>query len=139
MKTQIEFDPIQKRNLNPKRKQKTRLSVDRPCARSTGPVDRIQPRAEPSQLVDRPCRPLSAPVDRAVDRANLCTLCARRSTGRSTGLLHRSTGRPTGSAVWPASMCRFAPLSSDLCANFLYSSISSLPQIKILRAQRPHY
>ena len=43
--TQIEFDSIQKRNLNPKRKVQTRLSVDRPVdrpchgrpARSTAP------------------------------------------------------------------------------------------------------
>ena len=73
--TQIEFDPIQKRNPNPKRQQKTRLSVDppvdRPMPRSIVPVDRAQPRAVCFQSVDRAGRPLSATVDRAVDRANL--------------------------------------------------------------------
>jgi len=68
--TQIRFDPIQKRNLNPKRKVKTRLSVDRPVdrpmPRSTAPVDRAQPRAKACQSVDRAGRPLSATVDRAV-------------------------------------------------------------------------
>ena len=38
--TQIEFDPIQKRNPNPKRKVKTRLSVDRPVDRPHVTVDR---------------------------------------------------------------------------------------------------
>ena len=73
--TQIEFDPIQKRNPNPKRQQKTRLSVDRPVdrlmPRSTAPVDRTQPRVKACQSVDRAGRSLSATVDRAVDWANL--------------------------------------------------------------------
>ena len=80
--THIEFDPIQKRNLNLKRKVKTRLSVDRPVdrpmPRSTMPVDRAQPRAEPCQSVDRAGRPL-LPVHARARRST------RRSTGRSTG------------------------------------------------------
>ena len=78
MKTQVRFNPIQKRNSNPKRKLQTRLSVDRPVdrpmPRSTGPVDRANPRARPLQSVDRarstapscarPCTPCT-PVDRA--------------------------------------------------------------------------
>ena len=78
METQVGFNPIQKRNLNPKRKVQTRLSVDRlvdrPMPRSIGPVDRAQLRARPLQSVDRPrstassCARLCTPIDRAVDR-----------------------------------------------------------------------
>ena len=82
METQVGFNPIQKRNSNPKRKVQTRLSVDRP-------VDRAQLRASPCQSVDQADRPL-LPVHAR----------ARRSTGQSTGLLHRSTGRSTGSTIW---------------------------------------
>ena len=115
METRFEFNPIQKRNLNPKRKLQPRLPVDqpvdRPMPRSTGPVDRAFPRANSLQSVDR-ARSTAHPVH---TRAR-----------RSTGLLHRSTGRSTGNAIWPAPMHRLTPLISDLCANFLYSSISSL-------------
>ena len=118
--TQIEFDPIQKRNLNPKRQQKTRLSVDRPVdrsmPRSTALVDRAQLRAACFQSVDRAGRPLSATVDRAVDRANLVHVVHAGRPGRSTGLLHRSTGRPTESTIWPALMRRFSLLDfRSLC------------------------
>ena len=60
-KTQIGFDPIQKRNPNLKRKVKTHLSVDRPVdrpmPRSTALVDRLQPRLGSFQSVDWTGRP----------------------------------------------------------------------------------
>ena len=85
METQVGFNPIQKRNSNPKRKLQPRLSVDRPVdgqarpvdrpmPRSTGPVDRVYPRARPLQSVDRgrstapSCARPCTPVDRDVDR-----------------------------------------------------------------------
>ena len=97
--TQIEFDPIQKRNLNPKRQQKTRLSVDRPVdrpmPRSTALVDRAQPRAACFQSVDRAGRSLSSTVDRAVDRAILVHVVhAGRPGGRSASSIDRPGGRP---------------------------------------------
>ena len=91
IETQVGFNPIQKRNSNPKRKVLTRLSVDRPVdrpmLRSTGQVDRAYPRAKPLQ---------------SVDRSFLCTPVYAGRPGRSTDLLHRSTVRSTGSANWPA-------------------------------------
>ena len=118
--TQIGFDPIQKRNSNHKRKVKTRLSVDRPvdCAGRPG-----QPRLRPCQSVDRAGRPLSATVDRAVDRANLVHVV---HTSRPAS----STSRPGGRSEHKSGLLNasfLASLISDLCANFLYSSISSLP------------
>ena len=108
METQVGFNPIQKRNSNPKRKVQTRLSVDRPVDRPmprlTGPVDRAYPRASPCQSVDRSrstapsCTRSCTPVDWAVDS---------------------STGRPGSrpGALLACSMRRFSlPLSSDLCA-----------------------
>ena len=85
METQVEFNPNQKRNSNPKRKLQPRPSVDRPVdrprPRSTSPVERANPRARPLQSVDRarstapscarPCTPVDRPpppVDREVDR-----------------------------------------------------------------------
>ena len=89
MKTRVGFNPIQKRNLNPKRKLQLRLPVDRPVdrpmPRSTVPVDRANPRARPLQSVDRArstapsvhararrsTRPVDRPpppVDRDIDR-----------------------------------------------------------------------
>ena len=127
MKTQVGFDPIQKRNSNPKRKVKRACRsvdrpVDRPMPRSTGPVDHAQPRASPCQSVDRPGRPL-LPVHAR----------ARRSTGRSTGLLHRSTGRSTGSTIWPAqcavsrsfvvrSLCYLLPSPLSPLSHTIYNS-----------------
>ena len=65
--TQIGFDPIQKKNLNLKRKVKTRLSVDRPVNRPTprsiAPVDRAQLRAKAYQSIDRSDRSLPSTVD----------------------------------------------------------------------------
>ena len=84
--TQIGFDPIQKRNPNPKRKVKTRLPIDRP-------VDCAQPKATCFQSVDRAGRPFSATVDRVVDRANLVHVV---HAGRPGGRLASSTGRPGG-------------------------------------------
>jgi len=84
------------------------------------PVDRAQPRVRPFQSVDR-----------AVDRFLPVHVRACRSTGRSTDLLHRSTGRSTGSTSWPAQCAVSRSLISDLYANFLYSSISSLSQFQV--------
>jgi len=113
MKTQVGFNPIQKRNSNPKRKVQTRLSVDRPVdrpmPRSTGPVDRAQPRLACFQSVNRAGQPL-LPVHAR----------AHRSIGRSTGLLHRLTGRSTGSTSGLLHAPFLAPLSSDLCATFFH-------------------
>ena len=119
MKTQVGFNPNQKRNSNPKRKLQPRPSVDRPVdrpmPRSTGPVDRAYPRAEPLQSVDwgrstapscaRPC----TPVDRADRPAS-------------------STGRPGGRSGAPlaCSMHRFSLLCRPI--SVLPPSISSLSQ-----------
>ena len=71
MKTQVEFNPNQKRNSNPKRKLQPRLPIDRPMPRLTGPVDRAYPRANPLQSVDRgrstapTCAHPCTPIDRA--------------------------------------------------------------------------
>ena len=112
METQVEFNSIQKRNSNPKRKVQPCLSVDRPVGRpmprSTAPT---LERGHFSRST-RAGQPLLPVHDRA-----------RRSTGRSTGLLHRSTG----STIWLVQCAVSHSLISDLCANFLYSSISSLP------------
>ena len=106
METQVGFNPIQKRNLNPKRKIQTRLSVDRPVDRPgrpglpesrvtsvgrPGSVDRSYPRAESLQSVDRgrstapscarPCTPVDRPpppVDRDIDRECKLACSARR-------------------------------------------------------------
>ena len=128
--TQIEFDLIQKRNPNSKRQQKTRLSVDQsvdwPMPRSIAPVDRAQPRAKACQSVDRDGRPLSA----TVDRANLVHVV---HAGRPGGQPASSTGRPDDRPGAQSGMLNasfLAPLIFDLCANFLYSSISSLPTIR---------
>ena len=88
--TQIEFDPIQKRNPNPKRQQKTCLSVDRTHAT----VDRSLPRStgrSTMMIMCTSCTPVdrpSPPVDREHNLA--------------------------------CSMRRFAPLSFDLCATFFH-------------------
>ena len=104
--TQIGFHPIQKKNPNPKRKVKTRLSVgrpvDRPKPQSTAPVDRTQPRAACFQSVDRP-------VDCSLPRSTimiLCTSCTPvdRAVDRPSPPVDR---RPTGSTIWPAPMRRF--------------------------------
>ena len=100
--TQIEFDPIQKKNPNPKRQRKTRLSVDRPChgrpRRSTGP-NREQPAFSRS----------TGPVDRSLSQSTgrstvmiLCTSCTPVNRA-VTGLLQRSTE----STIWPA-QCAFS-------------------------------
>ena len=73
--------------------------------------------------VDRPDRPpptesraISVGRPGPVDRSFLCTARARRSTGRSTGLLHRSTESTSGLLHAPF----LAPLSSDLCTTFFH-------------------
>ena len=118
MKTQVGFNPIQKRNSNPKRKVQTRLSVDR--------------------LVDRPChgRPAAPTGSEAtsvgrpgpVDRSFLCTPV---HAGRPGGRPASSTGRPGGRPGAPLaySMRRFSLLCrliSVLTPSIF--SISSLPQ-----------
>ena len=110
------FDPKQKRNLNPKRKAKTRLSVDRL-------VDRLKLRAACFQSVDRA-------VDRSMPRSTgrstelvLCTLCTPIDRA-----VDRAVDRPSPPAdravdqelAQPASMHRLTPLSSDLCATFFH-------------------
>ena len=115
--TQIEFDLIQKRNPNPKKKVKTRLSVGRPMPRSTAPVDRVQPRAKACQSVDR-----------AVDHDDpVHAVHAGRPGSRPASSTGRPGGRP-GAQSGLLNALFLAPLISDLCANFLYSSVSSLPR-----------
>ena len=71
---QIKFDLNQKRNPNPERKAKMRLSVNRPVDRPMTMVDRAVDRARTDSSllsVGRPGgRPFYATVDREVDRAN---------------------------------------------------------------------
>ena len=114
--TQIEFDPIQKRNLNPKRQQKTRLSVDRPIdrpmPRSIGPVDRAYPRARLLQSVDW-SRSIAPPCARP------CTLVDR--AGRPG---HRPRAQIACSMRRSLFLCR--PISV-LSSSISISSIFSLP------------
>ena len=86
-KIPIGFDPKQKRNLNPERKAKTRLLVDRPMSSIDRPIDWTQ--TESSLLSIG--RPLYATVDRVVDRANPVHVV---HTGRPGGRPTFSTGRP---------------------------------------------
>ena len=89
--TQIGFDPIQKRNLNPKRKVKTRMSVDRPVdrpmPRSTAPVDRAQRRVKACPSVDRA---VDRFLPRSTGRLTVMFLCTFVHAGRPAS----STGRP---------------------------------------------
>ena len=139
MKTQVGFNPIQKRNSNPQRKVQSRLSVDRPVdrpmPRSTGPVDRAYPRARPLQSVDRgrstapSCACPCTPVDRAGRPAS--------STGRPAS----STGRPDHrpgvqiacSMRRSLFLCR--PISVLSSSISFISSISSLPHEAQLEKQ----
>ena len=91
--TQIEFDPIQKRNLDPKRKVKTRLSVDRPMSTVDCAVDRTQTESSLFSVGRPGGRPLIATVDREVDRANPAHVV---HTGRLGGRRTFSTGRRGG-------------------------------------------
>ena len=93
--------------------------VGRPDVRPThATVDRAgRPRRSTAPNREQPCFQL---VDRAVDRYLPVHVRARRSIGRSTGLLHRSTGRSTGSTIWLAQCAVSRSLIFDLCANFLY-------------------
>ena len=100
METQVGFNPIQKRNSNPKKKVQTRLSVDPGHGR---PAWSTVPNRERA-LVSRSTWP--------VDRSFLCTPVHTGRPGRSTRLLHRSTGSTSGLLHAPF----LATLSSDLCA-----------------------
>ena len=108
------FDPNQKRNLNPKRKVKTRLSVDRPMPRSTAPVDRLQPRLDSFQSIDRAVDRFHATINRAIDRSAF------------VHLVH--TGRPSDR---PAACCmrRFSLLCLPISVLSSSISSSSLPTI----------
>ena len=94
MKTQVGFDPIQKRNPNPKRKVKN-APVGRPAGRPT------------HATVDRVGRP--GPTETK-------TLLVGRPGGRSASSTGRLGGRPRAQ-IWPAPMRRFSLLDSDLYAN----------------------
>ena len=97
--------------------------------RSTGTVDRAQPRAALLSFGRPGGRPLPScarsctPVDRAVDR--------------TPPSVDRAADREHKSGLLQCAVSR--SLISDLCANFLYSSISSLPQfynsVKIFKSE----
>ena len=114
--TQIGFDPKQKRNPNPKRKAKTRMSVDRgPCPWSTGRSTGPLPRAACFQSVDRA-------VDRSMPRStgqSLCTSCTPvdRAADWPSPPVDRAVDREL---ILACSMSRLAHLSSDLCATFFH-------------------
>ena len=107
-----------------------------PCARSTGPVYRHQPRLGSFQSVDR----FHATVDQAIDRsASVHLVHTGRSSGQPSGRPVPCIGRPGGlpCTILVCCMRHFSPfdfqslcylltisvLSSDV------SSISSLPTI----------
>ena len=123
METQIGFNPNQKRNSNPK-KETPAAPVGRPAGRPThATVDR----PGQSRLLESEATSVGRPGP--IDRAFLCTPVHADRPGRSTGLLHRSTGRSTGSTIWPAQCI----VSRFLCRPISVlppsiSSISSLPQ-----------
>ena len=85
--TQIGFDPIQKRNPNPERKAKTRLSVDQPVDRPMSTVDRTQTESSAMSVGQPVGRQLLA----TVDRANPVHVV---HTGGPGGRPASSTGRP---------------------------------------------
>ena len=122
IETQVGFNPIQKRNSNPKRKVQSRLSVDRPMPRSIGPVDRSFPRARPLQSVDRgrstapTCARPCTPVDRAGRPAS--------STGRPR---HRPGAQIACSMRRSSFLCRPISVLSSFISSI--SSISSLPTV----------
>ena len=119
LKTLIGFDPKTEKESESRKENEMRLSVDRPCPRSSSLVDRDQLRAGSCQSVDRTVdrsfhgRPSHIcarrthpvdwavdralpPVDRTVDRAMSVHVVHTRSTGWSIGLHHRLTGWSTG-------------------------------------------
>ena len=121
------FDPKQKRNPNPKRKAKTRLSVDR--LMST--VDRTQTESSLLSVGRSGGRPFHAKVDRTIDRANPVHVV---HTGRPAFSTGRPCGRPGASlAYFNASFCSFVfrslcyLLSSPLSPLSLHTSVSLMP------------
>ena len=110
METQVGFNPIQKKNSNPKRKVQTRPSVDRPVdrpmPRSTGPVDRATPKAR-------------SHFSRSTGAGRSLLLCMPVHAGRPGGRPASSTGRPGGRPGAQSGLLNapfLAPLTSDLCA-----------------------
>ena len=98
--------------------RQTHATVDR--------VGRPGPTETKALSVGRPDgRLLPSTVDRAVDRN--VPVHAGQPGGRTAFSTGRSGGRP-GAQSGLLNVPFLAPLISDLCANFLYSSISSLPQ-----------
>ena len=133
--TQIGFDPIQKRNLNPKRKVKTRLLVDRPVDRPMSTVDRTQPRAALCQSVDRA---VDSSMPRSSGRSTgltLCTSCTPvdRAIDRPSPLVDRAVDREI---TWPASMRRFSLLCLPI--SVLSSDVSSISSLPKQLTDRPH-
>ena len=126
LETLIGFDPKTEKESESRKKNETRLSVNRSCPRSTSPVNRDQQRSGSCQSVDRE-------VDRSLPR----------SIGRSTGPCLCTSCTPVDCAVYrapppvdrmvdralsrPASMSFSLSLTSDLCAISSISFISSLP------------
>ena len=118
--TQIGFDSIQKRNPIPKGSRKRVCS--RPAGRPThATVDRAgRPGPTESSLlsVGRPGRSIAI------------FLCTFVHAGRPGGRPASSTDRPGGRPGAQSGLLQYTVLLlliSDLCATFLYSSISSLP------------
>jgi len=132
--------------MNPQRKAKKHLSVDRSvdrstdaCQRSTDPVDRRmstvdrpdQPDPTESSMlsVGQPGgRPLYAMVDRAFDQANLVHVVhTGRPGGRRAFYIGRPCGRPGAFLAWfnALVLLLWFPIS------VLATSISSLPTIRL--------
>ena len=122
METRVGFNPIQKRNSNPKRKLQPRLPVDRPV-RSTGPCHgRLAWSTAPTRergLFSRstgPGRPL--------------LLRTPMHAGRPASSTGRPGGRPGVSQTCFARRFSFLCLSISVLSSSIssISSISSLPQ-----------
>ena len=97
------------------------MSVGRPIHATVDRAGRLHPTESKGLSVGRPGgRPLPSTIDRAGDRDDPV------HAGRPGGRPAFSTGRP-GAQSGLLNMPFLAPLIFDLCANFLYSSIFSLP------------
>ena len=92
------------------------MVVDRPLSS----VDWDQLRADAFQSVDRAVDRSFVTVDRAVDRAMSVHVMHTGRLGGRPGSVHRSTGPSTGICLGLLHAPFLLPLTSDLCAIFLY-------------------
>jgi len=111
----LDSTPKQKRSTNSERR------ANRLCRSTDALLDRPAPTKSSHHTVGQPGgRPLFC-HSQSCGRPFLCCACrARRSTGRSIDLVHRSTGRSTGTYLSLLHASFLFSLTSGLCAIFLY-------------------